>query len=233
MSQRFDEDDEDGRYTRSESARDRPSWDSRYRDDDGPGDPARGERELTLSTASIAFIFFAIVLLCGVCFGFGYSLGHRRPPTPALAPAADTPPPAPAAVETFNNFKPPAGSPANAPPTRPTPAATPLSAPNKPVPQPSPQPAPIVRVPPAEHTQPAPPAPSPGSFVVQVAAISSARPDDADLLANGLRARGYAVTTHPEADHLIHVQVGPFTTRKDAEAMAHRLQADGYQPYIK
>jgi DedD protein len=33
-------------------------------------------REITLSTASLLGIFFGLVLICGVFFGFGYSLGR-------------------------------------------------------------------------------------------------------------------------------------------------------------
>src|ERR1700749_4559338 len=33
-------------------------------------------REITLSTASLLGIFFGLVLVCGVFFGFGYSLGR-------------------------------------------------------------------------------------------------------------------------------------------------------------
>src|SRR6202789_3147367 len=32
--------------------------------------------EITLSTASLLGIFFGLVLICGVFFGFGYSLGR-------------------------------------------------------------------------------------------------------------------------------------------------------------
>ena len=32
--------------------------------------------EITLSTASLLGIFFGLVLICGVFFGFGYSMGR-------------------------------------------------------------------------------------------------------------------------------------------------------------
>ena len=34
-------------------------------------------------------------------------------------------------------------------------------------------------------------------------------------------------------DKLLHVQVGPFTNRKDAEAMRQRLLNDGYNAIVK
>jgi DedD protein len=71
-----------------------------------------------------------------------------------------------------------------------------------------------------------------GTFVVQVAAVS--HQEDADLLVNALHSRGYTVAAHTEAgDRLVHIQVGPFSTKKDAEAMKARLTSDGYNAYIK
>ena len=78
-----------------------------------------------------------------------------------------------------------------------------------------------------------PPAPvANGSFVVQIAAVS--HQEDADLLVGALRAKGYAVSAHSEpGDKLVHIQVGPFANRNDANAMKARLSAAGYNAYIK
>jgi len=77
------------------------------------------------------------------------------------------------------------------------------------------------------------PAPSPnGTFVVQVAAVS--HQEDADLLVNALRTKGYSVAARSEpGDKLVHIQVGPFRDKKDADAMRQRLMADGYNAFIK
>src|SRR5579863_312018 len=71
--------------------------------------------EITLSTASLLGIFFGLVLICGVFFGFGYSMGRgtgaqaRLPASPnntseadetAAAEKAPAPAPAPAQAET-------------------------------------------------------------------------------------------------------------------------------------
>ncbi len=53
------------------------------------------------------------------------------------------------------------------------------------------------------------------------------------MIAKSLRARGYAVNIRPEADKLLHVQVGPFATRKDADTIKAKLLADGFNAYIK
>ena len=39
------------------------------------------QAEITLSTASLLGIFFGLVLVCGVFFGFGYSMGRALPRT--------------------------------------------------------------------------------------------------------------------------------------------------------
>lgn len=86
----------------------------------------------------------------------------------------------------------------------------------------------------ARPAQQAPTVTPGGAFVVQIAAISVAHKDDADLLANALHSKGYAVTERAETqDKLIHVQVGPFATKADAEAMRERLVVDGYNPIVK
>jgi cell division septation protein DedD len=70
------------------------------------------------------------------------------------------------------------------------------------------------------------------SSVVQVAAVS--HQEDADILLNALKRRGYNVAVHHEPqDKLLHVQIGPLATRKDADAMRQRLLADGYNAIVK
>jgi cell division septation protein DedD len=66
-----------------------------------------------------------------------------------------------------------------------------------------------------------------GAWVVQVAAVENTQ--DADVLVSALRRRGYSVSArHNAGDNLIHVQVGPFTSRSDADSMRQRLLNDGY-----
>ena len=57
--------------------------------------------------------------------------------------------------------------------------------------------------------------------------------EDADVLVNALRKRGYAVTVRRDVgDTLIHVQTGPFTNRSDANTMRQKLQSDGYNAIV-
>jgi cell division septation protein DedD len=98
-------------------------------------------------------------------------------------------------------------------------------------------PAPVVRATPpsgasiAASLAAAPPAAGSGNFVVQVAAVSLQ--EDADLLAGALRSKGYTVSVRAQPDKLIHIQVGPFSNHKDAEAMRQRLLGDGYNALVK
>ena len=73
-----------------------------------------------------------------------------------------------------------------------------------------------------------------GASFVQVAAISSAHREDAEMLKGSLQRRGYAVAIHQGTqDQLLHVQIGPLASKKDAEAMKARLLSDGYNAIVK
>src|SRR5262249_1467040 len=70
------------------------------------------------------------------------------------------------------------------------------------------------------------------SFMVQVAAVS--KQEDAEILITALRKKQYPVfIANSSGDPLFHVQVGPFSERKDAEAMRTRLSGDGYNAIVK
>jgi DedD protein len=206
------------------------------------------DREISLNTTTILGIFFALALLCAVFFGFGYSMG-RKSAQPLTSPAEVT------TRSENSNSKPAAGSPAipstsSAATQNETQSATmPLDSPNatgednrrapSPVkaaatsprsdipaeatPKPAGKPAGIVPV--------AAALPSPGSSLVQVAAMS--HQEDADVVALDLKRRGYTVAIrHEPQDKLFHVQIGPFASKKEADAMRQRLQADGYNNAI-
>jgi DedD protein len=206
-----------------------------------------GDREITLGTTMILLIFFALAVYGAALFGFGYSLGSKH--SAAIIAAA------PAGSTNFNAGKPAPGSPLGssdadsipltdakpvpftrpAASTKPTPASdeTGAASPAATVPaaieESRPKPAPAVSLPVSAPIA-AVPAGTP-SVVVQVAAVSHA--EDAELIASTLKKRGYAVNIRTEADKLLHVQVGPFANRKDADAMKARLLADGFNAYVK
>jgi cell division septation protein DedD len=235
---------------------------SRLIDDDLDDLPQR-ERELTLSTGAILAIFLGLILVCAVFFGFGYNMGRKSTTTQntALPAATSDTDSAQTANSTFDNFKPSPGSPRAAaanntastttsmpaaaspsasptPPanaTRPasTPATEPVPAPVHTAPAASPRSTTTTPVP--HVAQASAPAPTPGgAFVVQIAAISPTHKDDADLLANALHGKGYDVAERTGTqDKLIHIQVGPFATKADAEGMREKLIVDGYNAIVK
>ena len=209
------------------------------------------DREITLGTTMILLIFFALAVYGAALFGFGYSLGSKHNSTSAAGVEQ-----APASSSSFNAFKPAPGSPVGAasavkPPVQTETATVPITpAPVKvdlPVPKAAAETtdaddaalrsrtAPAVAPATATATAAAAAAPVPvagfGTVVVQVAAVS--HQEDADLIATTLKRRGYVVNIRTEADKLLHVQVGPFATRKDAETMKAKLLSDGFNAYIK
>lgn len=206
--------------------------------DDDDEEQHSNQRELTLSTATILGIFVALVLLCGLFFGFGYKMGSHKP-MPTNQPASVETSPAPAAD--FGGFKPAAGSPLSNGSASKSPSETSAGVPSadsnrKAVRAAAEAPTPREVPPTTAHTAlPVAPAPAQlagGGFIVQIAAVS--HQEDAELLVNALRAKGYPVSAHTEPqDKFFHIQVGPYSNRKDAETAKQKLIADGYQPIVK
>jgi len=80
---------------------------------------------------------------------------------------------------------------------------------------------------------PAPaPANVPAPAMVQIMALS--HKEDADAMVIALKRHGYdvAITQDPH-DSRLHLEVGPFKDKIDAEAMRQRLLTDGYNATVK
>jgi cell division septation protein DedD len=205
--------------------------------------------EITLSTASLLGIFFGLVLICGVFFGFGYSMGRGTGQGATQAHALDNIPastpgdgdenesaalPAAATTPAAAHDDPPVSAKAASAPAVKTvvkeDAATEDDTPAKPA-LPATKPTALKSVP--AYVPPADaPASTSGRPMVQIAAV--ARPEDADVLVSALRQRGYGVVVRSEPqDKLLHVQVGPFADRTQAAAMKQKLLSDGYNAIIK
>lgn len=232
---------------------------TRYLEDDDLD--TESSRELSLSPSTLLGIFFLLAIICAIFFGFGYSMGKRSAvstatsadnsgaaplhatgdskPAPGLANQNDDLTPADAAAaETASQQAKPQPAIADTVPETPTPrprlertAATP---------PPTPQLRPAVAIkPPAVPAPPTPtPTPAPRSAaaaapaLVQIAAVS--HQEDADILVSALKRKGYTVAVrHEPQDKLLHVQIGPFPTRKDADTMRQRLTTDGYNAIVK
>ena len=221
-----------------------------YDDDDLPdgryterrADPNRADREISLGTPTILGIFFVLALVCALFFGFGYAMGHKS--SPPVVAATD-----PVSGVSVSAPKPAAGSLAGQSPIRP--AQSTVSA--SPAPSVPAQTATVSLAPaappknavnpsdsmivgdkhPTANPQPATINLQPTTvYVVQVAAVSSQ--DVADILVSSLQKKGYTVAIHHEPqDKLLHVQIGPFPDRKDADTMRARVLSDGFNAIVK
>jgi len=70
------------------------------------------------------------------------------------------------------------------------------------------------------------------SFVVQIAAVRV--PEDANILVTALQKHGYTAMVRREPqDALLHIQLGPYEMRAQANAMRARLLTDGYNAVVK
>jgi len=200
--------------------------------------PYRPDTELMLGPWTLGTLFFLLILLCGICFSVGYSVGkrgaHNSPVTGQPEGAQATSPVAgsgakPSAVpQTSNRARPaiesqPASDATAAVPAPDSSATGSASLDEVNSPQPVVKPA---------LPNPANPA-APGlALMVQVAAVS--HQEDADVLIGALRKRGYAVNVHHDpVDGMIHVRIGPFANRDDANATRQKLLNDGYNATVQ
>jgi DedD protein len=216
------------------------------------------DTELTLGGGTLLTLGGGLLLLCMVCFGLGYSVGHRSssvPETPvppfAESKASATPlgsgskPGAAGQVPSRPQAQPVVDVSSNgSTDSTPSAQAQPISSATNPdSPQAQVKPAVGAQVRPAlagqiGEAQPAPalqvqPAMTQAQgWMVQIAAVSHR--EDAEVLVNALRKRGYTVTARRDVgDSLIHVQTGPFVNRNDANAMRQKLLSDGYNAIVQ
>lgn len=173
------------------------------------------DTEVTLGPVAGVCLVTGLLLLCGFFFWLGFSMGRRGPRS------------SPAAGE-----QPVVQSPAQTNVSRPKPAPQEIHHTPQPADTGSPYPTansaqPVVR--PALAASESAPA---VALMVQIAAVS--HHEDADVLVAALRRRGYAVTLRRDpADSMFHVQVGPFSSRDDAEKWRQKLLNDGYNAIVE
>lgn len=199
----------------------------RFDDDEDEDKPK--DSEITLGLGSILGIFFGLVLLCGLFFGFGYSLGHGSSPLHVHNPSAatpETPPPGTSSAIPPNGVKPAAQQavppPAPADPnaaqttvaqtTTGTTAAATGSQPPAQQPVTAPQQAPATQ--PAAQQQtvkpgvaqqvfqaavPRTPSQSAPAHQYMVQVAAVSRPHDASVLVSALQQRGFHAITRSES----------------------------------
>jgi DedD protein len=195
------------------------------------------DTEITLSTGKLLGIFFALAIICGVFFTMGYLLGKSNSAGGRTEIVAAVP--SSSAGKPYAGNKTPEAVTQTCPPGSPNCAATTASDTSstaKPADQsPAAQQSSSNKTSDQSTTQSAGSDSKSGaasSFMVQVAAVS--KQEDAEILVTALRKKQYPVfIANAAGDPLFHVQVGPFTDRKDAEAMRTRLSGDGYNAIVK
>ena len=230
---------------------------------DDEEDDDRKDTEVTLGLGSLLGIFFGLVLLCGLFFGFGYSLGHGHTIVQHTNPSAATPKStSTTSAVTTGGAKPAAQQLAPPPPapadpnaaqtttqtattTTPDTAAQPTTTAGT-----ATQPTAATQTQSAPQQQTVQPGAAQQVFQAAVprtpaqAAVTAhsymvqvaavSRPQDASVLVAALEQRGFhAVTRSEPTDHLMHVQIGPFPTAAAANQARTRLMADGYNAILK
>lgn len=200
-----------------------------------------GEFELVVGNRQLLSGFFIVVLLFAVAFAMGYVVGQNSPRSTKLSneTAAATPVPVPDNGRPAPVSNPAPVAPANPPdaaaqPPADTAAAAPPAASEAP-PQPTTQPA---RETPA-RTAPAPsPAPSgnsaapatltPGTYW-QAIAVPQA---DAEVVATGLKEKGFPVVLTPGSKNLTRVLVGPYGDKQALGRAKTDLENAGFHPFL-
>lgn len=219
------------------------------------GDKTKREHaEKGLSAGVLAILFLLCVGVCALFFSLGFLVGYNEQAYKS-APAAErvtappvTPPTVNPPVRTTEpqakQPAPTASAPAPAPVT-PAQIASAVAESKPPAEAAKSEGREVARQAPAPPSGAQPESSTPAAaggevgmgFTVQVAA--SANKEDAEKLVKILKSRGYPVfLVAPEYvqanDNLFRIQVGPFTSRGDAEKVRAKLAQEGFrQPFIK
>lgn len=219
-----------------------------------------GDAEITLGAGTLLLLVVGLLVLCVICFGAGYIVGHRGPATTAQVqqtPDATAPQTASAQSKPSATLQTHAQSAQTGSPSQPVssdssqpgtqsvtvPTSPAQGAPADPT-QPQVRPALPSATPQTVNPYPSRPAGSPAQtqvrpatqqpavqLWVQIAAVS--RIEDAQVLTKALQRRGYNVTPRREVDNLIHVRIGPFSSRDEATRWRSKLLDDGYNAEIQ
>ena len=210
--------------------------------------PVSEDTEITLGTGKLMAVFFGLVVVCAIFFGMGFSLGRTAAVRAAATEPQDGASESTSAAQTrgkgqatTNNtapelsfYKAVQSKETN---SELTPASDEGSTQDSTAKGKSESKAEAKRLAAKldlELPRPDPPhvAPKSATYFVQIAAVSKA--EDAEALVAALKHKQYAAfsATNP-TDHFYHVQVGPFSDYKDADATRSKLVAAGYSPILK
>jgi DedD protein len=198
----------------------------------------KSDADLTLGIGSLLSIFFGIVLICGIFFGFGYSMGRRNARTTVVPAPATTAP-----VETAGSSPLPPNELSGAP-------LKPEQPDKSPVVNPAPDetaPPPVDSHPAQSETAPANPAKTQAS--AKPAHVTETSTNSPSLSAvpfthrPPLPAKPHAGISAPLEQapgdspivpgHPIMVQIAAISRQEDAEVLAGALRKRGFNPSVR
>ena len=211
---------------------------SLFEDDDR--EEPKSDADLTLGIGSLLSIFFGIVLICGIFFGFGYSMGRRNARATAATPAAPTP----AETAATSPLAPDELSGAPLKPIQPDTTAAPPSDENNP----AETRAPSTASHPAQNDKTADtsakaPAPSKPGHTTEASTNNPSLTPAPSAHRPPTQAKPHASINAPLAQapgdspiipgHPIMVQIAAISRQEDAEVLASALRKRGFNPSVR
>lgn len=219
----------------------------RFQDEKGP------------TARHLVLMFLALAAICAVFFSLGFVVGYNRSPshtTPVTENVGGSGNIPPTVNQPLGSSSQPSGQSVQAENVNPDANSFPppvrlQTAPSEPVAPPKPHKSPVVRekevtprkmpvkkptpVPEKRHSEATHTPSASSKYVVQV--MASRTRQDAVRLVRLLESRSYHVfiLTPQQAhasDHLYRVQVGPFSSHSAALGALHRLEGEGFRPFI-
>lgn len=200
----------------------------------------------SLSVRQLMFIFFLAVTVCAIFFALGFVLGSNQNASrqaqsvEQVAPHSEIPPAVnPSAQESQSS-----GNASAAAPGVGSSGVTEQDLKDGGIPAPPPPVSSRSSETKANPAQVQPssleseaisaPARSPASQGIMVQVAASRTEGHAQSLVHKLRERGFrAVLIEPRGSKIYRVQVGPFTSRREAVRTVKRLTREGYRPFIR
>jgi DedD protein len=206
------------------------------------------DAELTLGVGSLLGIFFGVVLICGIFFGFGYSIGRHNTSPPAAASAENDSPKIASNSKRRHTVPPPDSSPEEAGNDSSTAAPSASSAPDAANPNfpanyaaPVPDEAPSSAKGEAAHAgstriveSDTPETSLKAATIPNRRAVSAAkpRPIPASPASDEPNATGQAARQSTVASPLM-VQIAAVSRQEDAEVLSAALRKRGFSPVVR
>jgi cell division septation protein DedD len=194
----------------------------------------QGSQREGLSVRQLTLLFLAGVAVCAVFFALGFVVGYNERPSAHVTETEEVPGSSSVIPPVVNRPITSDQQPATAAKTE-EPQTEYLSGGREGL-SPSGTPAESNRPAGPKHATAEANSSADGGIILQVVASSSHK--DAENLVATLKSRGYpAFLVSPQqahsSDNLFRVQVGPFSTRQNAEKFRKKLSDDGFHPFFR